>query len=236
MEGNRNDNVNDSIINASIDSSTNILPIDNTPESQDDLYEGDIESNISISSDSIVNEDDYTIVNEFTTSIINKNGHHNNLYSPISNVSSDMYSYLSTSTNVSYENKKGARRINDSLDRIKSLKQVGNENNVHKWPKNTVLVASDSMLSKLDERRLCKNNFNMKVRSFNGSTVEDMYFYLYPLLKKEREYLILHVGTNDCANNTSERVLNNIISLKQHIEKNDQGIKVIISIPVARFD
>ena len=46
MEGNRNDNVNDSIINAFIDSSTNILSIDNTPERQDDLYEGDIESNI----------------------------------------------------------------------------------------------------------------------------------------------------------------------------------------------
>ena len=136
------------------------------------------------------------------------------MYSDISN------SYLSTSTtNVSYENKKGAQRIKDSLDRIKSLKQVDNENNVHKWPNNTVLVASDSMLSKLDKLRLCKNNFNVKVRSFNGSTVEDMYFYLYPLLKKEPEYLILHVGTNDCVNNTSERVLNNIISLKQHIEK-----------------
>ena len=63
--------------------------------------------------------------------------------------------YPSTSTtNVSYENTKGAQRIKDSLDRIKSLKQVDNENNVHKWPKNTVLVASDSMLSKLDERNL----------------------------------------------------------------------------------
>ena len=60
-------------------------------------------------------------------------------------------------------------------------------NTIHKWPSHTILVASDSMLQNLDERRLCKNNFNVKVRAFRGSTINDMYDYLKPLLRKEPE-------------------------------------------------
>ena len=91
------------------------------------------------------------------------------------------------------------------------------------------------MLPGLDEQRLSRYK-HVKVRCFRGSTVKDMYHYLYPLLQKEPEYLILHVGTNDCTYHTSDTVLRDLLSLKKHVEVKIPGIKVILSLPISRFD
>ena len=140
---------------------------------------------------------------------------------------------------INVDNSKPLKDINAikaAVRRIDILNKVKKNSIVHKWPKKTILVASDSMFCQLDEQRLCKNNFTVKVRSFKGSTVEDMYSYLYPLLRKEPDHLILHVGTNDCVNHSANIVLDDIRELKQHIEDTVPGIKVILSIPVERFD
>ena len=83
---------------------------------------------------------------------------------------------------------------------------------------------------------LVRNNYKVKVRCFKGSTVEDMYHYLYPLLQKEPDYLILHVGTNDCTHHTFEKVLNDLLALQRHIEVKVPAIKVLFSLPISRFD
>ena len=130
-----------------------------------------------------------------------------------------------------------SKRIDAAIERKTILNKVDNPNeHIHKWPKNTILVASDSMLSNLDERRLSKNKFNVKVRSFSGSTVSDMYFYSYPLLRKQPDYVILHVGTNDCVGHTSDQVLRDLLALRQNIETVISGVKVILSQPVSRYD
>ena len=109
-------------------------------------------------------------------------------------------------------------------------------NDTHYWPPHTILLASDSMFQNIDERRLSKKkNFTVKVRSFRGSTVNDMYFYLAPLLRKQPEYVILAVSTNDCTNSPSVKVLEDLLNLKRFIESRN-GIKVIISEPITRFD
>ena len=76
----------------------------------------------------------------------------------------------------------------------------------------------------------------MKVRSFPGGTINDMYSYLYPLLRKEPEYLILQTASNDCSFSSSDTVLNNLVLLKQHIEVAVPGIIVILSEPIMRYD
>ena len=88
------------------------------------------------------------------------------------------------------------RKMKAAFVRLAVTAPVNNNN--YKWPKKTILIASDSMFNKLDEKRLSKNDFKTKVCAFNGSTISEMYFYLEPLLKKEPEHLILHVGTSDC--------------------------------------
>ena len=127
-----------------------------------------------------------------------------------------------------------SNRIKDAMKDIEARIPV--EQNVHKWPKDTILIASDSMFNGLDEGRLRNNGKNVKLRCFRGSTVLDMYHYLYPLLQKCPTYLILHVGTNDCVVRTSSQVRDDILALKRHIENKVPGIKVILSQPVIRCD
>ena len=90
-------------------------------------------------------------------------------------------------------------------------------------------------MKKIYQSGLCKY-FNIKVRAFSGSTIPEMYFYLEPLLKKEPEYVILHVGTNDCGYTPGNEVFRNLLGLKLHIENKVPGIRVILSQPIARFD
>ena len=57
--------------------------------------------------------------------------------------------------------------------------------------------------------------------------MNDMYFYLAPLLRKQPEYVILAVSTNDCTNSPSVKVLEDLLNLKRFIESRN-GIKVIM--------
>ena len=106
---------------------------------------------------------------------------------------------------------------------------------VHKWSKNTILIATDSIYNQIDEKRLSRK-YNVRVRAFSGASVEDMYWYLYPLLKKEPDYVILHVGTNNCTYDTPEDILCNILRLKQHIQAVLPNCQVILSQPIIRTD
>ena len=82
------------------------------------------------------------------------------------------------------------------------------------------------------KRGLVKNNFNVKVRRFRGSSIKDMYDYLAPLLQKKPEYVVLHVSTNE----SSDNVLNELIQLQHYVESSVPGITVIISEPITRYD
>ena len=87
-----------------------------------------------------------------------------------------------------------------------------------KWHKNTALIVGDSMISGIDQQRLSIKGRIVKVRSFPGATMNDMYDYIKPLLKKAPDNVILHVGTNDAPNSTSRAILDNMLSLKSFIE------------------
>ena len=53
------------------------------------------------------------------------------------------------------------------------------------------------MINGIDKKRISERNSNVKVRYFNGALVEDMFYNLVPLLRKNPSALILHVGTNN---------------------------------------
>ena len=56
--------------------------------------------------------------------------------------------------------------------------------NKSKWCKNTTLIVGDSMISEIDQQRLSVKGRIVKVRSFPAATINDMYDYIKPLLKK----------------------------------------------------
>ena len=92
------------------------------------------------------------------------------------------------------------------------------------------------MLQHLDKTRLRKNNFNIKVRSFRGSSIKDMYDYLAPLLRKKPEYIVLHVSPNDCMVSSSNNIFKELLQLRHYVESSVPGITVIISEPITRYD
>ena len=53
------------------------------------------------------------------------------------------------------------------------------------------------MLSGIEERRISKRDRKVKVKNFPGATIDDMYDYIKPLLKKFPDNIMLPVGTNN---------------------------------------
>ena len=89
------------------------------------------------------------------------------------------------------------------------------------------------MLYGLEENKL---KLKTKIRLFRGSTIEDMYHYITPLLQKRPKNIILHVGTNNCIKDNSDQVVEKLIKLKDYINSILPMLKVIFSSLVTRID
>ena len=85
--------------------------------------------------------------------------------------------------------------------------------NVHKWQDGTTLITGDSMLLGVVERRL----WNCKVRSHPGATIEDMYLHLQVHLQKKPTRVILLLGTNNCADDEANVIVEKLMRLKTFI-------------------
>ena len=114
-----------------------------------------------------------------------------------------------------------------------NVKSVPEISPVHKWPKNTLLCVSDSIMN--NEKRLSRK-FNMKIRCFSGATVDDMFDYITPRLNKEPGHVLLHTVRNNCKHNTSDEIITKILKLKKQIEAVQPNATVIISQPIVRID
>ena len=127
----------------------------------------------------------------------------------------------------------------DCQDTTQRNKEATEENDIkdttHQWKPHTTLIVGDSMLSGINEFRLSTKR-NVKVRSFPGALIDDMYDYVKPLLKKRPDRIILHIGTNNCLNEPSRQILDKILKLKSFIELNLPSCKVIISNLIQRTD
>ena len=107
--------------------------------------------------------------------------------------------------------------------------------NESKWGKGTVLIVGDSMLNAVDENRISANkNSIVRVRAFPEASIEDMEDYIKPLLRKEPDIIVLHIGTNNATCDTSRTILDKILTFKNDIEKKLPSSKVLISNIVKR--
>ena len=100
----------------------------------------------------------------------------------------------------------------------------------------TCVIFGDSMVNGIDKKRLCKKHGNVKVFHFSGARIEDTNQYITPIVKKQPGYLILHVGTNDATNNTSKKIVDDLIILKSNISKQLPSCKIVLSKPIIRHD
>ena len=101
---------------------------------------------------------------------------------------------------------------------------------------NTTLIVGDSMITGVDETMISTKGRVVKVRSFSGAKIEDMYGYLKPVLKKCPNNIILHDGTNNTAREPARPDFDKLLSLKYFIEKTLPNCKISISNLIKRTD
>ena len=89
-------------------------------------------------------------------------------------------------------------------------------------------------MSGIREDLLKTDKHDVKVRFFRGGTIEDMEDIIKPILKREPDNVILHVGTNIAINLTAHDILEKLLRLKSTILDARKSCKVIISQPNIR--
>ena len=92
------------------------------------------------------------------------------------------------------------------------------------------------MVNGIDEKRLSKKHGNVKVFHFSGARNEDIKQYITPIIKKQSDYLILHVRTNDATTNTSKKIVDDLLILKSNISKQLPSCRIVLSKPIIRHD
>ena len=103
--------------------------------------------------------------------------------------------------------------FNATAQQIKDTKTISLENEVHdKWSKNTTLNVGDSIVTAIEENRISRRWGKVNVKPFSGATIEDMYDYIKPLLKKFPKNKMLH-------NERSKTVLHKLLPLKVFVER-----------------
>ena len=111
--------------------------------------------------------------------------------------------------------------------------EVNRAKEKHHWKSGTVLIAGDSIVSGIMEKRM---GSNVKVRAFPGASIKDMSSYLIPLLEKKPDHIILHVSTNNSVNEDADAITDELLQLKHYIEKSLTETTVILSLPTIRMD
>ena len=91
-------------------------------------------------------------------------------------------------------------------------------------------------MSGTEERKISKRDRKVKVKNFPGATINDMYDYIKPILKKRPDNIILHVRTNNTVNEPSKIVLGKLLGLKKFIEHTLPESNIVISNLITRID
>ncbi len=66
--------------------------------------------------------------------------------------------------------------------------------------KESILILGDSIPEHVDGRNMSRyfnGKKNVFVKSFSGSTINNMYDFSRPFLEKEPDLVILHIGANN---------------------------------------
>ena len=111
----------------------------------------------------------------------------------------------------------------------KSVKDEGSN-------RKLLYVLSSSMLNQMDGERLSNNDVEVRVQCHGGCTIRCLYSHLPNVISSKPEYILLHIGSNDCSNKTSDEVLNEMKKLLHHLKLLLPLCIIILSLPLVRSD
>ena len=93
------------------------------------------------------------------------------------------------------------------------------------------------MVKHLDGFKMSKTDTRVKVSTFPGCTTLDMVDYVRPILRKNPQKLILHVGTNSLkGRETSIRCAHEIMKLAESIKSSVPNTEIAVSGLITRAD
>ena len=101
--------------------------------------------------------------------------------------------------------------------------------------KPVTVIAGDSVIQNIRGWSLSKTN-KVVVKPFSGATTEDMEDFIKPILRKDPENIIIHVGTNDVNSKEPRLTAEGIVNLALHIEGDAPNTNMAISGLVSRVD
>ena len=96
----------------------------------------------------------------------------------------------------------------------------------------TTVILEDSIIKRLNSFKMSKaTNTKVVIRSFPGARVRDMYYYVHPVLEETPKpcHVVLHIGTNDLPDKSSQEVADEIVDLARSIENKYPGATVCLS-------
>ena len=94
------------------------------------------------------------------------------------------------------------------------------------------MLLSVTMLNGIGAKRLSRRHANIKAFHVSGTRIEDINQYIIPIIKKQPDYLILHVRTNDATANRSKKTVNDLLILKSNISKLLSSCRIVLSKPI----
>ena len=83
------------------------------------------------------------------------------------------------------------------------------------------------MLAGLREAKLSRSK-RIKVSYFPGGKTEDLQYHLILYLKKDRDNIIIHIGTNDSLYKTEDFIYKELVNVKETITKFHLNCKNIV--------
>ena len=92
------------------------------------------------------------------------------------------------------------------------------------------------MINGIDEKRQSQKFGNVKVFHFLGARTKDLNHYFVPIIKNKRDYLILHVGTNDATTNSFRKIVGELLMLRTNISKQLSNCRIVLSKPTICHD
>ena len=134
------------------------------------------------------------------------------------------------------KNNENPKQCNNFQGRNVDKKQPKETNNNSLWPSSTCVIVGESMVNGTYEKQLSKKHGNVKVFHFSGARIEDINQYIILIIKKQPDYLILHVRTNDATTNTSKKTVDDLLILKSNISKQLPSYRIILLKPIIRHD
>ena len=97
-------------------------------------------------------------------------------------------------------------------------------------------ILSSSMMNQMDANRLSTKDIEVKTQCHGGCTIRCMYSHLPNVIIHRPTYILLHIGSNDCTEKTSDEVLIELKQLINRIKILLPSCTVILSSPLIRAD